>query len=99
MARKRPDLTVCWACRTPTLRGEQHHFVPKRAGGGEGANLVPLCVVCHDFVDRIPLNDTFSWVCLQEHDEPAPRWANLLMMKYAAIFYDHAANDQMKESA
>ena len=51
---------------------EIHHIIPKCAGGtDEAENLIPLCINCHNSVDRIPLKswspaalvEAFSDVC------------------------------------
>lgn len=47
----------CFACDKEISKRqiERHHFpTPKRLGG---LTTIPLCRTCHDFVDRIPLED------------------------------------------
>jgi len=49
----------CYACDVPLLdsRVEDHHFpIPQRSLSVDVAGqTIPLCVACHDLVDRIPL--------------------------------------------
>ena len=51
------NIAQCVACEK-TRHCEVHHILPRRHGGKGGVNLVPLCVACHDAVDRLPLS---SW--------------------------------------
>lgn len=47
----------CYACGVILTKSntEWHHFpIPARCGGED---TVPLCIGCHDMVDRIPLGD------------------------------------------
>ncbi len=59
--RKRGACTVCE--RVTFIEGD--HPIPIRAGGVDGPT-IPLCVSCHDEVDRIPLDkwpmESFEWM-------------------------------------
>ena len=47
---------VCWCCGERAR--EYHHILPKRAGGkNDRQNIMPLCTMCHNAIDRIPLKN------------------------------------------
>jgi hypothetical protein len=51
------DSRYCYACEVTVAKGnrEWHHFpVPQRCGG---QYVVPLCLGCHDMIDRVPLRE------------------------------------------
>ncbi len=51
------DEDQCYACKVVLTKGnvEWHHFpIPARSGG---EYTIPLCMGCHDMVDRVPLGE------------------------------------------
>lgn len=50
----------CFACEA-TVTCEMHHLVPTRLRPrlAEGCLTIPLCVRCHDMVDRMSMWDNF----------------------------------------
>lgn len=46
--------TECWACGCKVLkpRIESHHILGRKISDA----VIPLCVLCHDLVDRIPMS-------------------------------------------
>lgn len=85
------EVVFCAACDIPTNQPEVHHIKPQRCGGSDDDdNLVTICRTCHDFVDRVPLAQTFGWIFEKMAREPAPRWAMLIIWKLLAINFDHA---------
>lgn len=57
------NYTRCWACGRLILkvRLEQHHVIRKSI-----KEILPLCILCHDMVDRCSLND---WDVLYEYEK------------------------------
>ncbi len=68
----------CFACGVFTYSVEKHHFpIPSRC---YGTATVPLCVACHDMVDRVPLSDwPLDWAMKAINE--IPREAKLFMLK------------------
>lgn len=77
---------VCWACGHPASI-QWHHIKPQSVGGtnNEG-NLVPLCVTCHDKVDRIPFGDWDISSAIGALNE-ASGDAKLAGLKFIALCY------------
>lgn len=55
----------CFICEQNTFV-EQHHIIPQSAGGAEHPKY-PICVTCHDEIDRAKLDqwdadDTLEWI-------------------------------------
>ena len=74
----------CFYCETPlSPRHEHDHFpIPARAGGED---TVPTCLNCHDFKDRVVLNNWSSELLAQAWAEAGPM-GRILIAKSAAIF-------------
>lgn len=83
----------CWCCGSLTLnaRVEMHHMFGKAMSN----ETIPLCIICHDFVDRMPLKDieVFSEMFanvmkeLKEIKQGELRYIKLYMLKMAKIAY------------
>jgi Na+-transporting NADH:ubiquinone oxidoreductase subunit NqrF len=57
-----PYCFVCGAYLSNSAhRYEMHHYPKRKHLGGE--RIVPMCIICHDMIDRVPL-DTWdsSWI-------------------------------------
>jgi hypothetical protein len=65
-------------------------MIPRAADGtDEPRNLFPLCRSCHDFIDRhsTTMSDV-AWLTGESSKAPAPRWANILLLKlFKAVAY------------
>ena len=82
----RENHTRCWACDSLVIkkRIEKHHT----DGRVEDSEVIPLCVLCHDYVDRMPLYnlEVFKefWVNVSLELEKLPKefkWTKLLLLK------------------
>lgn len=75
---------TCFYCRAPlSPRHEHDHFpTPKRAGGDD---TVPTCLNCHDFKDRLSLNEWPVDVLMEAFEQAGPM-GRILIAKSAAIY-------------
>lgn len=82
------DLLVdCWACGVSS-KCERHHIEPQEFGGKDNPeNIVPLCTVCHDILDRYRWQrlEIWSWFSKEVAREPGPRWARLMLLEFMRL--------------
>lgn len=74
---------LCYCCGNEAK--EMHHVVPRRKGGLDAFNTMPLCRECHDAIDRRPL---YKWsgdeLTAAINDVARTQWGKrLLLMMYA----------------
>lgn len=79
MAKETEECFVCGLVR----HCEQHHLLPKQVGGEE---TFPLCLSCHEHVDRTPLKESYTamrgtWAKLNAGER-------LLCLKFIRIMAD-----------
>ena len=78
------DYESCLTCSVLLTKSstELHHFpAPARAGG---EYVIPLCIACHDMVDRIPLNDwpiDWAWKAVQGQNREGMLFIMKMMSK------------------
>ncbi|MBZ5516945.1 MAG: HNH endonuclease [Acidobacteriia bacterium] len=82
MARE-TELVNCWVRGVPS-GCEQHHITPEEFGGtSEPGNLIPICRVCHDIIDRYRWQrlEIWSWFFQEQRKGPGLRWARLMLLE------------------
>jgi hypothetical protein len=86
---KRAELVECFCCKIPCVP-EYHHMKPRRIGGTDDPdNLVPLCVACHDMVDRFHDNTlATSWLWSNRPEDS--RWAGIMLLKIAQLAFENS---------
>lgn len=58
--RKKRDVQTCAVC-SKERPVEWHHVVPRSCGGtNHASNMLPLCVACHDAVDRCSIDNILN---------------------------------------
>lgn len=79
------DDSQCFCCgKNKNSRFEKHHFPLSHSAGGE--LYVPLCGMCHDIVDRYPLQDWQESLLSEVSDRLIHNWHVLeLMCGFAAM--------------
>ena len=79
------DSQKCFCCgKDKNNRFEKHHFPRSHSAGGE--LYVPLCGMCHDTVDRYPLQDWPEHLLSEVSDKLIHNWHVLeLMCGFAAM--------------
>ena len=92
---KRPlDRPLCYTCGG--LADEIHHIKPKRAGGDDTpSNLMPLCISCHNLVDRNKLEYMMD-IFLKEKQT---RFQKIYGLKLISILYEMEANAERKSNS
>ena len=96
----------CFACGSLILkmRIEEHHPF-----GKEINRTIPLCVLCHDIIDRMPLKNPLVFQemvenCLEEFKElflTKPKefkWLKLYLLKTTKILYEKHGKDFKKKA-
>ena len=82
--------THCWVCNSLILKSriEKHHIL----GGKNSEETTDLCVICHDLVDRMPLENIevfqeFLTNTLKEMERLPEdfKWTKLYLLKMAKI--------------
>ena len=94
----------CWACGSLCLdnvkhykRVEEHHIM----GKAHSVETLPLCLICHDLVDRMPLKDIkvfseFLTNVMEEFkliEDRDCKYLKLLFLKCAKLYFEN----QIKE--
>lgn len=75
--RKKAHAVECPVCllKMSSKRIERHHIKPQRAGGtNDPDNMISLCVMCHDLVDRIMPDELYMWMTEDEYSEVYNMW-------------------------
>lgn len=80
------DCGPCFYCETPLApRHEHDHFpTPERNGG---TDVVPTCLNCHDFKDRLGLNNWPIELVMEAFDQAGP-FGRVLIAKCVALRSD-----------
>ena len=88
LAERVDDSQKCFCCgKDKNNRFEKHHFPRSHSAGGE--LYVPLCGMCHDTVDRYPLQDWPEHLLSEVSDKLIDNWRVLeLMCGFAAILHE-----------
>ncbi len=87
----------CFYCSAPlSPRHEHDHFpLPARVGGED---VVPTCLNCHDFKDRVPLGNWPVDLLMQAWTEAGPM-GRVLIAKSAAIYANYCAERDEETAA
>jgi len=96
----------CFACGSLVLkkRIEEHHLF-----GKEIDKVIPICIICHDIIDRMPLKNPLVFQemvenCLEEFKElykTKPKewkWLKLYLIKTTKILYDNSTKDKQNQN-
>lgn len=82
----------CWCCgqKVRKSRIEQHHIFGKK----ESDSVIPLCILCHDLVDRIPIDkeeifDQYFLNCYNDLIKMGDdyKWTKIFFLKLFKLSY------------
>lgn len=89
MSNGKDDLPNCFCCGMALSKKccEYHHFPKSKANGGKSMN--PLCMACHDYVDRIKLDSWFEGTATETFaglmELQQTKFGRLFLMKMVSI--------------
>lgn len=87
------ECSACFYCEKPLAPRHEHDHFPTPARNG-GEDVVPACLNCHDFKDRLSLNAWPTELVMEAFLDAGPM-GRVLIAKCAALFSDsrqtHAA--------